>query len=526
MAVKKPSPAAAGEGRVRVSSRHQLEKLRQQALLGGGAKRIEEQHRKGKLTARERIDLLLDPGSFQETGMFVTSRGLGEEQILGDGVITGFGHINGRLVYVFSQDFTVFGGSLGEAHAEKICKLMDLAMRNGAPVIGLNDSGGARIQEGVLSLAGYADIFYRNTLASGVIPQISAILGPCAGGAVYSPAITDFILMVRDTSHMFVTGPNVVKQVTREDISFEELGGAETHASISGVAHFAADSEEHCLHLVRELLSYIPQNNLDDPPLGPRDDPPDRMDADLDDLVPDSPNKPYDILDVIHRIVDDGRFLEVHASWARNIVVGFARLNGRSVGVVAQQRRLPQADPSVDLVDAVENGVADVAADDHRAMARGQHLAGERRRGRLAVGPGDADDGSLAEAQEEVDLARDLDPAGAGFVEKVGVPRHAGARVDDVDAVEHARVVAAGPHIDSGRKIGQLFARFLVDDQDLVAVGGQVLRQRDPAAGRADDQRVQVVSFTRATATSAEAIPAAQKDSAIRFSDQPSWWNV
>ncbi|HLQ35989.1 MAG TPA: acyl-CoA carboxylase subunit beta [Chloroflexota bacterium] len=337
MAVKKPSPAAAGEGRVRVSSRHQLEKLRQQALLGGGAKRIEEQHRKGKLTARERIDLLLDPGSFQETGMFVTSRGLGEEQILGDGVITGFGHINGRLVYVFSQDFTVFGGSLGEAHAEKICKLMDLAMRNGAPVIGLNDSGGARIQEGVLSLAGYADIFYRNTLASGVIPQISAILGPCAGGAVYSPAITDFILMVRDTSHMFVTGPNVVKQVTREDISFEELGGAETHASISGVAHFAADSEEHCLHLVRELLSYIPQNNLDDPPLGPRDDPPDRMDADLDDLVPDSPNKPYDILDVIHRIVDDGRFLEVHASWARNIVVGFARLNGRSVGVVAQQ---------------------------------------------------------------------------------------------------------------------------------------------------------------------------------------------
>ncbi|HUZ78760.1 MAG TPA: acyl-CoA carboxylase subunit beta [Chloroflexota bacterium] len=314
-----------------------LEQLRRQALLGGGAARIEEQHRKGKLTARERIDLLLDPGTFNETGMFVTSRGLGEDQALGDGVVTGYGRIDGRLVHVFSQDFTVFGGSLGEAHAEKVCKLMDLAMRNGAPVIGLNDSGGARIQEGVLSLAGYADIFYRNTLASGVIPQISAILGPCAGGAVYSPAITDFILMVRDTSHMFVTGPNVVKQVTREDISMEELGGAETHASVSGVAHFAADSEAHCLHLVRELLSYIPQNNLDDPPLGPRDDPAGRMDPELDGLVPDNPNKPYDMLDVIHRIVDLGQFLEVHASWAKNIIVGFGRLNGRSVGVVAQQ---------------------------------------------------------------------------------------------------------------------------------------------------------------------------------------------
>jgi propionyl-CoA carboxylase beta chain len=314
-----------------------LEALRRHALLGGGERRVEEQHRKGKLTARERIDLLLDSGSFNELGTFVTSRGLGEEQILGDGVVTGYGRVDGRLVYVFSQDFTVFGGSLGEAHAEKICKLMDLAMRNGAPVIGLNDSGGARIQEGVLSLAGYADIFYRNTLASGVIPQISAILGPCAGGAVYSPAITDFILMVRDTSHMFVTGPNVVKQVTREDISFEELGGAETHASVSGVAHFAADTEEHCLHLVRELLSYIPQNNLDDVPLGPRDDPVDRMEADLDDLVPDNPNKPYDMLDVVHRIVDGGGFLEVHAGWARNIITGFARLNGRSVGIVAQQ---------------------------------------------------------------------------------------------------------------------------------------------------------------------------------------------
>jgi acetyl-CoA carboxylase carboxyltransferase component len=314
-----------------------LEQLRRQAQLGGGEKRVEEQHKKGKLTARERIDLLLDPGSFNETGMFVTSRGSGEDQVLGDGVVTGYGRIDGRVVYVFSQDFTVFGGSLGEAHAEKICKLMDLAMRNGGPVIGLNDSGGARIQEGVLSLAGYADIFYRNTLASGVVPQLSAILGPCAGGAVYSPAITDFILMVRDTSHMFVTGPNVVKQVTREDISMEELGGAETHASVSGVAHFAVDSEAHCLHLLRELLSYLPQNNLDDPPLGRRDDPADRMDAELDELVPDNPNKPYDMLEAIRRIVDGGRFLEVHASWAKNIVVGFARLNGRSVGVVAQQ---------------------------------------------------------------------------------------------------------------------------------------------------------------------------------------------
>ena len=315
-----------------------LENLRSQALLGGGAARIEEQHHKGKLTARERIDLLLDPGSFQETGVFVTSRGLGgEEQVLGDGVVTGYGAIDGRLVYVFSQDFTVFGGSLGEAHAEKICKLMDLAMKNGAPIIGLNDSGGARIQEGVLSLGGYADIFYRNTLASGVIPQISAILGPCAGGAVYSPAITDFILMVHQTSYMFVTGPNVVKQVTREDISFEELGGAETHASISGVAHFAADNEQHCLQLVSELLSYLPQNNLDDVPLGARDDPPDRADPELDAVAPENPNQPYDMLDVIHRVVDGGRFLEVHAGWARNLVVGFARLHGRSVGIVAQQ---------------------------------------------------------------------------------------------------------------------------------------------------------------------------------------------
>src|SRR6185437_11893430 len=254
----------------------QLHHRQSLAEQGGGPARVAQQHKKGKLTARERLDLLLDEGSFVELDRFVTHRstdfGLDQQVYPGDGVVTGFGRIDGRLVYVFSQDFTVFGGSLGEAHAEKVCKLMDLAMRNGAPVIGLNDSGGARIQEGVLSLAGYADIFYRNTLASGVVPQISAILGPCAGGAVYSPAITDFILMVRDTSHMFVTGPNVVKQVTREDISMEELGGAETHSSISGVAHFAADGEEHCLNLVRDLLSYIPQNNLDDVPFGPRDD--------------------------------------------------------------------------------------------------------------------------------------------------------------------------------------------------------------------------------------------------------------
>ncbi len=329
---------AAPETEPRLPVREDLERLRARALLGGGQRRIDDQHAKGKLTARERIELLLDTGSFQETGMFVTSRGLKpDEPILGDGVVTGYGTVHGRLVYVFSQDFTVFGGSLGEAHAEKICRLMDLAMRNGAPIVGLNDSGGARIQEGVLSLAGYADIFYRNTQASGVIPQISAILGPCAGGAVYSPAITDFIFMVRGTSHMFVTGPNVVKQVTREDVSFEDLGGAETHAAISGVAHFAVDSEQACLELVRELLSFLPQNNLDDPPRGPLDDAVDRMDEALDVIVPDSPNKPYDMLEVIGRVVDHGHFVEVHQSYARNLIVGFARLNGRSVGIVAQQ---------------------------------------------------------------------------------------------------------------------------------------------------------------------------------------------
>jgi acetyl-CoA carboxylase carboxyltransferase component len=319
----------------------ELRALREQAMLGGGRKRIETQHRKGKLTARERLDLLLDPGSFQELDMFATHRttdfGLAEQKVLGDGVVTGYGKIDGRLVYVFSQDFTVFGGSLSEAHAEKICKVMDLAMKNGAPVIGLNDSGGARIQEGVVSLGAYADIFLRNTLASGVVPQISAIMGPCAGGAVYSPAITDFIFMVEGTSHMFVTGPNVLKTVTHEEVTFEELGGATVHNSTSGVAHFSMPSEAECLRAIRTLLSYLPSNNVDDPPLLPSDDPPDRADHELDDIIPDNPNRPYDIKDVIRRVVDRGSFFEVQELWAQNIVVGFARLGGRPVGIVAQQ---------------------------------------------------------------------------------------------------------------------------------------------------------------------------------------------
>ncbi len=300
-----------------------------------------QQHKKGKLTARERLDLLLDEGSFVELDRFVTHRssdfGLDQQVFPGDGVVTGYGRIDGRLVYVFSQDFTVFGGSLSEAHAEKICKIMDLAVRNGAPVIGLNDSGGARIQEGVVSLGGYADIFLRNTLASGVIPQISAILGPCAGGAVYSPAITDFIFMVRGVSYMFVTGPNVVKTVTHEEVSFDELGGADTHGRISGVAHFVHDSEPECLQAIRELLGFLPLNNLDDPPERPASDPVDRRDEALLDLVPDSPNKPYDMHAVIARIVDDGGFLEVQGGYAENIITGFARLGGRPVGVVANQ---------------------------------------------------------------------------------------------------------------------------------------------------------------------------------------------
>jgi propionyl-CoA carboxylase beta chain len=318
-----------------------LRGLRQRAAVGGGEARIQQQHAKGKLSARERVDLLLDDGSFTELDAFVMARPTelipDDERVIGDGVVTGFGQIDGRLVYVFSQDFTVFGGSLAEAHAAKICKVMDLAVRNGAPVIGLNDSGGARIQEGVVSLGGYADIFLRNVLASGVVPQLSAILGPCAGGAVYSPAITDFIAMVRDTSYMFVTGPNVVKTVTHEDVTLEELGGADVHARRSGVAHFESDDEVSCLQLLRRLVGYLPSNNLDPAPVVPTEDPTDRQDRELDALVPDASNKPYDMKEAIRRVCDDGELLEVHEGWARNIICAFARLDGRSVGVVAQQ---------------------------------------------------------------------------------------------------------------------------------------------------------------------------------------------
>ena len=319
----------------------QLHARQVEAEKGGGPGRVAQQHKKGKLTARERLDLLLDPGSFVELDRFVTHRstafGLDNQVYPGDGVVTGSGRIDGRLVYVFSQDFTVFGGSLSEAHAEKICKVMDLALRNGAPIIGLNDSGGARIQEGVVSLGGYADIFLRNTLASGVIPQISAILGPCAGGAVYSPAITDFIFMVRGVSYMFVTGPNVVKTVTHEEVTFDALGGADTHASVSGVAHFVHDSEPECIRAVRELFGFLPLNNLESPPRRSTDDPADRRDPALLDLIPDNANKPYDMHGVIGRVVDDGGFLEVHETYAENIIVGFARLGGRPVGIVANQ---------------------------------------------------------------------------------------------------------------------------------------------------------------------------------------------
>ncbi|MBI4539960.1 MAG: acyl-CoA carboxylase subunit beta [Gemmatimonadetes bacterium] len=318
-----------------------LEDLRRQAELGGGPERIAAQHAKGKLSARERLDLLLDEGSFVELDRFVTHRsvefGLDRKKILGDGVVTGYGTIFGRLVYVFSQDFTVFGGSLSEAHAEKIVKIMDLALKNGAPVIGLNDSGGARIQEGVASLGGYAEIFLRNTLASGVVPQISVVLGPCAGGAVYSPAITDFVYMVRGTSYMFVTGPNVVKTVTHEDVDMESLGGADVHHTKSGVAHFVFDSEPECLEAARQLFHFVPQNNSEEPPRRETADPPDRQDERLLESVPDNPNKPYDMLDVIRRVVDDGEFYEVHAGWAGNIIVGFAHLGGYSVGIVANQ---------------------------------------------------------------------------------------------------------------------------------------------------------------------------------------------
>ncbi len=318
-----------------------LQKLRAEALLGGGPVRIERQHAWGKLTARERLDLLLDAGSFVELDAFVVHRsnefGLDRQRFLGDGVVTGHGTIDGRLVFVFSQDFTVFGGSLSEAYAEKICKIMDLAMKVGAPVIGLNDSGGARIQEGVASLGGYAEIFLRNVMASGVIPQLSVIMGPCAGGAVYSPAMTDFTIMVEGTSYMFVTGPNVVKSVTHEDVDSERLGGALTHTTVSGVAHLAARDEAESIDLVRRVLAYLPQNNLEDPPLVECRDPVDRRDPELDRIVPDDAQKPYDMNDVITRVVDDGAFLEIQPGWARNIITGFARLGGRSVGIVAQQ---------------------------------------------------------------------------------------------------------------------------------------------------------------------------------------------
>ena len=318
-----------------------LRDLKAQGRLGGGTERIKAQHDRGRLTARERIDLLLDRGSFREIDAFVVHRttdfNLDQQKYLGDSVITGWGTLEGRLVYVFSQDFTVFGGSLGEVHAEKICKIMDMAMKNGAPLIGLNDSGGARIQEGVVSLGGYAEVFLRNTLASGVIPQISVIMGPCAGGAVYSPALTDFIIMVRNSSYMYVTGPDVVKAVTHEEVTHEELGGAAVHAEVSGVCHIASDSEADALYLIRKLLTYLPQNNMEDPPDLPTIDDPLRMEESLDKIVPDDPSKPYDIKDVIHAIVDDGQFLEIHELYAQNIVVGFARLGGHSVGIVANQ---------------------------------------------------------------------------------------------------------------------------------------------------------------------------------------------
>ena len=314
---------------------------RVQAKLGGGEKRIDSQHKKGKLTARERIDMLLDDGSFEEFDMFVTHRstnfGLDKEKYMGDGVVTGHGTIDGRIVFIFAQDFTVFGGSLSETMAQKICKVMDMAMKMGAPVIGINDSGGARIQEGVTSLAGYAEIFQRNILASGVIPQISAIYGPCAGGAVYSPALTDFILMTEDNSYMFVTGPKVVKSVTGEDITTEDLGGADVHARKSGVTHFKLVDEKEGTMLIRKLISYMPQNNLEEPPLYPTTDPIDRLEDSLNSIIPDNPNHPYDMKDIIHAIADDGEFLEVHRHYARNIIVGFARFNGASTGIVANQ---------------------------------------------------------------------------------------------------------------------------------------------------------------------------------------------
>lgn len=318
-----------------------LLKLREEAKKGGGESRIEKQHKKGKLTARERIDILVDKGSFEEIDAFVTHRssafGLDDRQVMGDGVVTGFAKIEERPVYLFSQDFTVFGGSLSETHAEKICKIMDLALKNGVPVIGLNDSGGARIQEGVSSLGGYAEVFWRNSMASGVVPQISAVMGPCAGGAVYSPALTDFVFMVKNSSYMFVTGPNVVKTVTHEEVSSEDLGGATAHATKSGVAHVTTENDAECLRRIREMMSYIPQNCEEKVPVQKPVDPDSKKAAQLDELVPLNPNKPYDMKDAIQGVMDKGAFFEIHENYADNIVVGFARLDGRTVGVVANQ---------------------------------------------------------------------------------------------------------------------------------------------------------------------------------------------
>jgi propionyl-CoA carboxylase beta chain len=319
----------------------ELARRNAEAEVAGGEERIRRQHKAGKKTARERLELLLDAGSFLEIDRFVVHQGhdfgIADQRFPGDGVVTGSGKIHGRPVFVFAQDFTVFGGSLSEAYARKICKVMDLAMKTGAPVVGLNDSGGARIQEGVVSLAGYADIFLRNTLASGVVPQISAIMGPCAGGAVYSPAITDFVFMVKNTSYMFVTGPDVIRTVTHESVTAEELGGATTHGSTSGVAHFAADSEEECLALIRELMTFLPQNNMEDPPVRPTLDPVDRRDESLQAIVPEHANRPYDMKDIIRPVLDDRYFFEVHADFAPNLVIGFGRLGGRPVGIVANQ---------------------------------------------------------------------------------------------------------------------------------------------------------------------------------------------
>ena len=327
-----------------VAKLQDLEKRNENAFVGGGTDRVTKHKKGGRLTARERLDVLLDPGSFVEIDRFVTHRcsnfGMEEQKIAGDGVITGYGRVNGKTVFVYSQDFTVFGGSMSRTQANKIIKIMDMAVKNGNPVIGLNDSGGARIQEGVEALGGYADIFLRNVTSSGVVPQISAIMGPCAGGAVYSPSLTDFIFMVKDTSYMFVTGPDVIKTVTHEEVTKEELGGAMTHASKSGVAHFATEDDRDCLLMIRELLNFLPSNNMDDSPVLPTKDRPDRVEESLNTFIPDNPRKPYDMIQLITKVVDEGYFLEVHKHYAKNIVVGFARLNGRSVGIVANQPQI------------------------------------------------------------------------------------------------------------------------------------------------------------------------------------------